>query len=245
MTIGIVGYGAFGKFIAKILTQYGGVLVYDKRPDLGELPSGVSKSGIEHVARCDIVIIASGLSDLEELCVQLAPHVSTETIVMDVCSVKVLPVEIMKKTLGGKCQLLATHPLFGPQTVDGNNVQNQKIVVYPIEIKNLKEIHSVLSGALMLQVIEMSPEEHDKQMAWVHALTFFVGRGLLNMDLPKSPLTTGYYQKLLDLVELERSHSIELYKTIEQGNPFAADVRLKFIESLKNLEEDIGVKTNG
>ncbi|MBW3568856.1 prephenate dehydrogenase/arogenate dehydrogenase family protein [Candidatus Parcubacteria bacterium] len=239
MNTGIVGYGAFGEFIAKILVKYGNVLVYSKRDISKSLPNRITQTTIKEVAACRVVIMACGLDEMPIVCQKLARYVNTETVVLDVCSVKTKPVEIMKKYLDGKCQLVATHPLFGPQTVKGTNLNGQKIVIYPLEVKDYNQILTLLRDFLRLEIIEMGPEEHDREMALVHALTFFVGRGLLKLDLPSSPLKTGYYQKLLDLVELERLHSIELFKTIERGNPYAAEVRTRFIKVLSKIDEEL------
>ena len=89
----------------------------------------------------------------------------------------------------------------------------------------------------------MTCDEHDREMAWVHALTFFVGRGLLELDPPASPLSTHYYNELLDVVNVERTHSMELFYTIQRGNPYAEDMRKKLMASLANLESKINNET--
>lgn len=239
MTFGIIGYGSFGKLLSGNLVQYGGVLVCSSRDVSSELVKGIKQASIEEVAKADIVIIATGLSELEQTCKKIAPIVSQQTIVADVCSVKVKPVEIMDRVLGDKCQLLATHPLFGPQTVQNENIRGQKIVVHPIKMDQFNKIKSVLKDILGLDVIEMDPDTHDKEFAWVHGLTFFVGRALVETEPPKSDLATGYYKKLSDLVELESTHSIELFNTVEQGNPYAAEVRQKFADAVLNLNKEL------
>lgn len=242
MTFGIVGYGSFGRLLAENLSQYGSVLVHSKRDISSELKKGVRQAEIEEVAKSKIIILATGLSELEEACKKIEPFVSSSTVVADVCSVKVKPVEIMKNILGGKCQLIATHPLFGPNTIESGVIKGQKIVMHPVDTTQFSQIKSALRDFLRLEVIEMDPETHDKEIAWVHGLTFFVGRGLLDISPPTSQLTTGYYQKLLDLVELESTHSIELFKTVEQGNPYAAEVRSKFLSSITKLNDDLEEK---
>jgi prephenate dehydrogenase len=239
VTFGVIGYGSFGEFLTGVLVKYGNVRVYSKRNISSSLPKGAQQTAMEEVASSQIVIIATGLSELSKVCEQIAKHVSSQTVVLDVCSVKTKPVEIMKQHLSGKCQLLATHPLFGPQTAPENNIKGKKIVIYPIEVSNLNQIISLLRDVLGLEVIEMEPTRHDREMAWVHALTFFVGRSLMELNLPKSDLTTDYYQKLLDLVELEKTHSAELFETVELGNPFAADVRQQFIKVIDGVESKL------
>jgi len=242
MTFGVIGFGAFGKLLSTVLAKYGNVLIYSKR-DIAEeaAESGARQAEFEEVAKCKIIIIATGLNEFEEVCSKLANFVGPKTLVMDVCSVKVKPAQIMSQHLSDKCGLMTSHPLFGPQSASNGDIKGQKIVVHPLKlsVSDFAKVKSLLRDILGLQVIEMTPEEHDHQMAWVHGLTFFVGRGLMSIDPPKSELTTAYYQKLLDLVELEKSHSEELFNTIEAGNPYAAEIRQKFIGHLETLENEL------
>lgn len=239
MTFGIIGYGSFGKLLYDILSAHGEVSVYVRnkaqKPDL----SGANFVSFEKAASADVVIPAVGLDSLDEVGKQLAQYVSKDTIVADVSSVKVQPMEILDKNLKSKCRLFYTHPLFGPQTVEGGSVAGKSIVVCPFNDPGQEKIMEFLKDKLQLEVIKMTAEEHDREMAWVHALTFFVGRSLAKLDPPKSRLTTGYYQKLLDLVELEQAHSIELFNTVERGNPYSAEVRKKFIKELLDIDEEI------
>lgn len=239
MNFGIVGYGAFGEFLSNILVKFGNVYFYDKRKISKELPGRIIQADFEEVAACPVVIIASGLFEMDLICRKLRSLVAIDTVVLDVCSVKIQPIKIMKKYLSGKCQLVATHPLFGPQTTTGTIVAGQKIIVCPIEIKDFSGLKSLLRDYLRLEVIEMDPAEHDQQMAWVQGLTFFIGKGLLALDPPKSPLTTGYYQKLLELVEMERPHTVELFETVQRGNQYAPEIRSKLIRALSDIDKDL------
>lgn len=240
MTFGIIGYGSFGKLLNGVLRNYGEVSVYvrnlNQKPNLKEEANFVS---FEEAASAQVVILAVGLSSLDEASKRLAEYISEDTIVVDVSSVKIKPKEILDKNLGGKCRLLYTHPLFGPQTVENGKVAGKTIVVCPFDFNGKEKIMDFIENKMKLKVIEMTPENHDKEMAWVHALTFFVGRGLMKLEPPKSSLTTGYYQKLLDLVELENKHSIELFNTVERGNPYAAEIREKFINELRTIDKEI------
>lgn len=240
MTFGIIGYGSFGKLLNDLLTPYGEVSVHVRNKEQKPNLQGANFVSFDEAASAKVVILAVGLDSLDETSKQLAGKVSRNTIVVDVSSVKTKPVEILNKNLEGKCNLLYTHPLFGPQTVEDGSAAGKSIVVCPFEFDGKDKIMDFLKNKLGLKVLELTAEEHDKEMAWVHALTFFVGRGLMELNPPKSPLTTGYYQKLLDLVELESSHSIELFNTVERGNPYAASIRTKLIKELESIDEEIG-----
>lgn len=238
MTFGIIGYGAFGQLAASILSKYTKVFVYDINSTQSDSSSAVKFVDIDQVAKCDFVLISSGIESLEQICKDIADKVSKQTIVFDVCATKVKAVEILNKNLKGKCQLMSAHPLFGPQTVD-SDLSGQSIVLFPIDLQNESMIDMFFESQLGLNVIKMSPEDHDQEMAWVHGLTFFVGRGLLEISPPKSQLTTGYYQKLLDIVEMESNHSKQLFLEVEKFNPFASEIRKKFTDKLEELEKGL------
>jgi prephenate dehydrogenase len=245
MSFGIIGYGSFGKFIAGVLSEFGDTVIASRREvDIPE-NAKYKMAGFEEAASKKVVILAVGLDALEETSRKLASLVNEKTLVVDVTSVKLKPVDILTKTLGGKCRILATHPLFGPHTVPEGKLAGQSIVICPYESEGRDKIIGFLQDKLGLKVIEMSAEDHDREMAWVHGLTFFVGRGLMELDPPKSGLSTGYYQKLLDLVELESSHSIELFNTEQRGNPYAADIRRELIDRLENIDRELKDEKNG
>ena len=240
MSIGIIGYGSFGKLLASVLSKQFTVLVYDKHKNPGT-EGNIKSVSFEQIAKCDVLVLAVNLDILEELCRELADKVLPKTIVIEVCSTKIKPVDILKRNLEGKCQYLATHPLFGPQSV--SDQKTKKIVVCEANVENKEKIYSFLKQILTLDVIEMTANEHDKQMAWVHALTFFVGRGLKELQLSEFELKTDYYQKLLDLVELENQHSIELFNTVQLGNPYSEEVREQFVKKLQDINTRLdGVK---
>lgn len=236
MNIGIIGYGSFGRLLAEILSKNFPIVVYDKNKNI-EHKANIRSVDFDEVAKCDVIILAVNLDALEDLCVGLSDKVSKDTIVVEVCSAKTKSIAILGKHLLGKCQYLATHPLFGPQSAD--NKKAKKIVICKSNVDEKDKVYELLKQSLNLQIIEMSAEEHDKQMAWVHSLTFFVGRGLKELQLSDLELKTDYYQKLLDLVELESHHSIELFNTVQRGNPYSKEVREQFVKKLQDINDSL------
>lgn len=236
MSVGIIGYGSFGRLLAEILSKNFLVSVYDKNKKIEE-KTNIKKVSFDEIVKCSVIILAVNLDTLEDICEQLADKVSENTIVVEVCSSKTKPVEILERKLLGKCQYIATHPLFGPQSA--NSTKAKKIVICKSNVKEKNMIYDFLKQTLNLQIIEMSAEEHDRQMAWVHSLTFFVGRGLKELNLSELELKTDYYQKLLDLVELENHHSIELFNTVQKGNPYSKEIREQFVKKLEAINDNL------
>ncbi len=240
-SVAIVGFGSFGTLLAEILAPHVEVRAFSRRSiNAEDIPSGVSMCSISEAAACDLIILANDLAGLKASCEAIAPYVTSKTVVMDVCSVKTKPARILEAVLSDKCKLLLTHPLFGPQSYANNGGTEGLRIVWHDQIGGpFPEIEDLFSEVLGLKILKISPDDHDKDMAWVHALTFFVGRGLLNLDPPETPLATHYYKELMDLVSQEKQHSYELFMTVQQGNPYADQIRKRFVDSLEALESKI------
>lgn len=239
MQISLFGFGDFGQLLTKYLVKHAEVLVYDRnKKKTGHIKQfGAKPTSLEEAAGADVVILAVTLDALEQTLIDITPHLKPGALVADVTSVKVKPAEMMQRLLPENVQILATHPLFGPVSA-AHSLKGQKIIIDPIRVNDLAAVETFLTK-LELKVIHMTCDEHDREMAWVHALTFFVGRGLLNLNPPTSPLTTHYYSELLNVVNVERTHSLELFNTIQKGNPYAAAMRKRFLNSLAELEHDL------
>lgn len=239
MQISVFGFGDFGQLITKYLVEHAEVLVYDRTHEKTEFIKslGAKPASLEDAARADVIILATTLDGLEPTLKHIAPLVKPGALVADVTSVKVKPAEMMQRLLPENVQILATHPLFGNVSA-AQSLKGHRIILDAIRVDNLEAVESFLTK-LGLTVIQMTSDEHDREMAWVHALTFFVGRGLLNINPPTSRLTTHYYSELLDVVNVERTHSLELFNTIQKGNPYAADMRKRFLTSLNDLEDEL------
>lgn len=240
MRISIFGFGEFGQLITKYLVKYADIYVYDRNQAKTELIKslGGNPVNLEDAASCEVIIVATTLDALESTLLDISPLVKPGTLVADVTSVKIKPAEMMMRILPKNVQILATHPLFGNVSATGPTLEGHKIVVDPLRVENMDEIEKFLHK-LGLDVIHLSCDEHDKEMAWVHALTFFVGRGVMALDPPHSHFRTGYYNKLMAVVDMERTHSLELFYTIQRGNPYAKEMRQRLVKSFEELEADI------
>lgn len=227
-TISVIGRGGFGALTSSLI------------PDNIEHSSFGSKDtidNIQQIGKSDVIFLCIPLDAYPQVLDQLAPHLDTETLVVDVCSVKVMPAKLLAKHLPDHKNILLTHPLFGPQSWN-NGTQLDLVVTSEMDDK-AKEIVTYCDKTLGLRILHMTNEEHDKRMAEIHALTFFIARALTKLDLQSEPFMTPSFQKLLDLVALDESHSEALFRTIENGNPFAADERKKFLDELNAIQSDL------
>lgn len=236
--LGIVGFGSFGQFMVPHLKPYFDVFVYnrsDRSEDANRL--GVHYASLETVASKQVVILCVPVQNMEEMLYLIKDLVVPNAIIVDVSSVKVKPYQLMKKILPDFVRVVVTHPLFGPQS-GRNGIQDLNFVFCPTEYTKLNQaIFHFCKNTLKMNVLERSPELHDQQMAYVQALTHFIGRAVNEMDIPDVEQKTQAYQFLLDIKRNLGKDSMELFFTIENENPYAKQVRESFLKELHKLNE--------
>lgn len=236
-TLGIIGFGGFGQFMVKHLQPYISVTVHDLT-DLSHVAAehNVEWGSLQDTASKDIVILAVPVQFLEPLLIDIKSFLKTDALVVDVSSVKVKPIALMLKHLPPSVDILGTHPLFGPQS-GKHGVKGLNVVICPVRSKKTRAVIHFLSHVIQLTVLERTPETHDKQMAYVQALTHFIGRSINEMDIPDVEQKTPAYQYLLDIKRNLGGDSMDLFLTIELENPYAKRVREEFMGALKSLND--------
>jgi prephenate dehydrogenase len=239
--VGIIGFGTFGRFLAEHIAKYGDVAVYDRSPDERKPRSPrVRLVSLEEVLKQPVIGLAVPVQELEGLLREIGPRVRPDALVVDLASVKTVPVELMLKYLPKTCDIVATHPLFGPQSAR-KGVAGLKVVTWPVRVsdKRYAELKEFLTGAVGLELQEVSPEEHDRAMAYVQSLTFAIGKALDATGLPQTELGTATYEHLLDIRRIVANDTPELFETIQRFNPYAAEVRQRFEGEFEKIERDL------
>lgn len=235
MTIGIVGFGSFGKLAGKILSQYFPVQVYDpyvSEKDLSFL-SGCRLVSLKEVCRCHIIIIAVPIQVFEQTIIDMLPHVKRDAIIIDVCSVKIIPAQIMKKYLPSSLTIIGTHPLFGPQSAS-DSLHGLKTVITPIQ-GNADKVITFIKNSLNLEVILTTPEDHDKEMAITQALLHWMAKGMTHMEPYDDRMATKSFMQMKSAFDMVKYDSQDVYNTIEKYNPYAQNIRKKYLDILTQL----------
>lgn len=234
-TVGIVGFGAFGKLIAQSLHGHFVLKTHDPRSDHHDVAVelGVSFASLEAVARCDVVVIAATVSSFEDVLASITTICRPGTLVIDVGSVKVHPSDLMEKLLPDYVNIVATHPLFGPQSAC-NGIKGLKIAVCPIRGQQHWPLAALLRKHLGLQVIMTTPHDHDWEAATVQGLTHLIAKVLQRMGPVPSRMTTRSYDLLVEAVSMVQNDAPEVFDAIEKANPYSADIRRNFSIWLTN-----------
>jgi len=198
---------------------------------------GIENSSLKEFKNVNIIILAVPVQHLEKVLDDLSKKIKDEVLVIDVSSVKEKPVEMMLSKLPKSTQILGTHPLFGPQS-GANGIAGLNMVLCPVRIddKKFKRIAYFLEDEIGLNLLIRTPKVHDKQMAYVQALTHFIGRAINEIDIPDIEQKTPAYQYLLDIKKNLGKDSMELFLTIERENPYSEGIIDEFLKELHRLK---------
>ena len=237
--LGLVGFGQFGQLAARLLKDHFEIVATDVAPaaEAAARAMGVRFAALEEVAACEIVVVAAPVSAMRSVFTAIAPHLKPGALVADVGSVKMLPAQWMAEILPAHVDIIATHPLFGPQSArDG--LKGLRFVVCPIRGDRHERV-AAFGRSLGLTVTVTTAEEHDREMAYVQALTHLIGRSLVNIGIPDEQLKTPSYQHLLELCGLIGADTFELFTAIQTQNPFAPEVARAFVQQAQSLLDEV------
>jgi len=132
LNIGVVGFGRFGQFIAQTFHEHACKVVATSRSDYTDLARGmgvtyIPLSNLEQFLQedLDVIVLATSIVSFESTVRSLAPQLQQHIInrgdgrgplIVDVLSVKEHPRQIMLDVLPKECDILCTHPMFGPDS---------------------------------------------------------------------------------------------------------------------------------
>lgn len=243
MKIAIVGgSGKMGQWFARFLLQDGQQVIITGRNEekLLEVKQQLeveTSTNLEAVKQADVILISVPIDNFEQVVQQIAPHTHSGQAIVDITSVKVLPVEIMHQHIKTGVTL-GTHPVFGPGAKD---ISNQNFVLTPTNEKETtlaQKIKGYLE-AKGAKVTLMNPKEHDEIMTVILGLSHFIA--IVSAD---TLLSSGKFQRmqeiggttykvLLTLIESVISEDPELYVSLQMNLPKMAEIEELFQRNSK------------
>ena len=187
--------------------------------------------------RNETIFIAVPIRDFENLVKDISKKISSGKTVIDVCSVKVFPKKVMLDNLSNETDIIATHPLFGPDSLkDSGSVMTMESVRNTFGRydfwKNYFESQNIL-------IEEITAEEHDMMAARSQGLTHFVGRVIDDFGTNQTRIDTEGYKALHKLVNQTCNDTWELFEDIQNFNPFTEKMISELNESFEKISEII------
>lgn len=239
--IGVIGRGRFGTYFSAQLEQVGFRVV---TADLADGPTAWRRDRAEACA-CPIVIYAVPIRALESVVLDTRDEIGANSVVLDVCSVKVMPCSWLEQHLPG-VRKAGTHPLFGPQSAPvscaGHRVALCALPTTPGAPPDADAAARVRTMLLQLgvNIIECAPAEHDRQVARSQFLTHFIGRGAMAAGIGRVALSTMSHDALMDIVDVVGRDSLALFEDMAVFNPMARTARAEFMDALRSIDARLG-----
>ncbi len=244
MNVGVYGLGRFGAFWADLLSRHFSVTAWSRNPDR-PVPEGVRRVSLTELFEADVVWLCPAISSMEEVLTEIAPLVRPDQVIADTCSVKIVPARLMEEKLPAYARLLATHPMFGPDSAKAG------LTGLPIVLYDLRGASEPLQfwdhafSSMGMNVLQMTPEEHDRAAAYTQGVTHYLGRVLDDMGLRSHPIATKGYQRLLDLVQQTCNDPFQLFLDMQHYNPHTPAMRADLRASLDRISARLDTPEGG
>jgi aspartate/methionine/tyrosine aminotransferase len=221
MICGLYGYGTFGQFLHKYLQKFYNEIII----------SSIEQNNEELFfnSNMDIIIFCNSINSFEEVIskiLKINPLFFNNKLIVDVLSVKEYPLEIYNK-YNITDNILLTHPMFGPNSVNENDLWNDKKFIYhEINIKETDIYNNFMDflKSTKCNLIKMDPTTHDKYVAESQFITHFIGKSLKELDLKDTPINTLNYDNFLKLINNIGSDSFELFKGMTIKNKYTKQI---------------------
>ncbi|MFP2898180.1 prephenate dehydrogenase/arogenate dehydrogenase family protein, partial [Corallococcus sp. 4LFB] len=237
--VALVGYGRFGRALGTLLEAVG--VEHRALDPVADIPEPLrARSVPELLEGAELVVMSVPVPQMRDVLKALRPFLTPEHLVLDVGSVKVKPVEALTEVLGAQVPWVGTHPLFGPLSLAmAERPMRVVLCPNPLHPEAAPRARRFYEG-LGCEVIEQTPEGHDRVMARTHALTFFVAKGMVDSgaaaDVPFAPASFKALSRTIETVRADAGH---LFNAIQQENPFATEARGRLLAALQGIHRDL------
>lgn len=231
-SVTIIGFGAFGTLLAGLLAPHAQVFVYDRSAAAcREAASlGLTVTGSACEISSDIVILAVPIQTLDQTLQEIAPHLRAGQLVVDVCSIKEEPARLMAARLPACVDILATHPMFGPQSAR-HGITGCQVVLCPVRGAGWRHVARFLKRRLRLDVIVTTPEDHDRQAAMTQGLTHLLAQAFATLG-DKPLIRTRSFDLMSEALAMVAHDAPEIFEAVTQGNRHFTPLRAQLMAAL-------------
>jgi prephenate dehydrogenase len=235
--VGIIGFGRFGQLWASILSSDFRVCVFDEDQKALEEHQGepFSFGNLKETLASDYVFYCVPISAFEKAIESHLPFLEDlpkPPVLIDVLSVKLHPKSVFEKHLPKKFEAMLTHPMFGPDSVKANGLENQPIILdrFRAGDKHYQLWKKFFLGK-GLKVVEMSADEHDRLAADSQGVTHFIGRIIGECGFEPTSIDTLGARKLFEIRDQVCNDTWQLFVDLQTYNPHTRTMRLRLSDA--------------
>ncbi|GEM_PF-134702 len=226
------GQGKMGRWFYNFFDNRGISVTVVDRKDYHET--------LYRVSDADVVLISVPISRTVDVIKDVRERLAAGSLLADITSLKTEPVKAMSQA-PKEAGVLGMHPLFGPLV---SSMNNQEIVFTRVRDNQWVEYLQRLFVKENAQVVELSPEEHDRRMAGVQVATHAINATFIHL---LSELGFTHFQNISTPVF--RLQSIlagrilggdpGMWADMAVHNPYAEEVMAGLNNNLKKIKESV------
>ena len=240
-TVSVYGYGRFGRVWAEILAEDFQVKVFSRRGlKVNEVAPEIEITDEKGIFDCDALFFCVAISSFEEVLKKSARYFKKETVYFDTCSVKVFPARWMKELLPEGSRIIATHPMFGPDSYKQTAKKLPNAICNVTADAEIVEEWAAYFSSKAFKVELMTAERHDKMTAYSQGITHYMGRVLAELELQPTQIDTLGYKMILEVIEQTCHDSWQLFLDLQNYNPYSNRMRERLSESICRVNAALG-----
>jgi len=247
----IVGFGNFGRFLAKEFskrhTVYGTSVDHNAQQSESEVCAQigctwVAWSDLEEFLieqRVDVLLIATSIPSFEFVVGEFPKDAlrQSQALVVDVLSVKEFPRLVLLRELPEECDILCTHPMFGPES-GKYGWYGLAFVFELVRARNWQRARSMLNifEEARCRMVCMPCKEHDEQAAATQFLTHYIGRLLASHGCKSTSVDLKGFESLCKVVDNTCKDSFDLFYGLFKYNKLSSDTISRLKRTFANIE---------
>jgi len=243
LRVAIIGAGKMGRWFTRFFKDEGYSVVVSSRTRSkaealrDEFGVELAGSNLQAVEGADWVLVCVSLDGLEAVLMEIGSHIRSGQVVMDIGSIKEIPVNLLHKYVK-KGVTLGTHPVFGP---GAKGVGGQNFVLTPVDEEE-RRFAAEFKGWLEergAEVTVLLPRRHDELMSLVLGFPHFVGLVagdalMNNSDFVEAKQVGGAsYKLLLTLAGAVAAEEPVFYSNLHMSLPEMEQIEGLFLEKVE------------
>lgn len=193
----------------------------------------------EAVQNADIVLICTSISSFENIVKKIAPATHKKQVIMDICSIKEHPINIMHQYIK-TATVLGTHPVFGPGS---NGINHKTCVLTPTNPQEeaVAEQYKQWLEKEGANAFIMTPQKHDELMSIILGLPHFIGLVTCETLLAQENFTESKklagttYRMLFTLAEATAQETPDLFANVQTKLSNLGKMEESFIQNAQSL----------
>ncbi len=225
LNISVIGLGRFGSFWAREISKSANVFTYDiNHEKLSSSSKFATPTSLNEALEKDYIILTIPIREIENFVRQNGDKIKSDSILIDSASVKTPVVDWFEKLLPSNVNYFFTHPLFGPDSGSAG-LKGLSITLLPGKINYGKYLEFVKMLELLgLNILTLSPEEHDYLMAYNLNLIHLLGRSLALMNISSISLKMNALTYLNRMSHYVVNDSKILFEDFFAYNPYSGKI---------------------